>query len=157
VRDATPTARHDARPRNRVLLQTVVCVGPSMLAVAAAQPVHGARWLFATAVLFLGTNFVARTPEAGLALLVAVLPALSIFKGLVMWNALTPLFGMATGALLLQAPANWRVVNRPILVWLVYGAAVYWIVSFLLTGDYSRNMRAVEVAFAAVDMALLTG
>jgi O-antigen ligase len=157
VRDATPTARHDARLRNRILLQTVVCIGPSMLAVAAAQPVHGARWLFATTVLFLGINFVVRTPETGLALLVALLPALSIFKGLVMWNALPALFGMATGALLLQAPTNWRVVNRPILVWLVYGTAVYWLVSFILTGDYSRNMRAMEAAFAAVAMVLLTG
>jgi O-antigen ligase len=153
--DAALTARHDARLRNRVLLQTLVCIGPSMLAVAAAQPVLGARWLFATVVLFLGTNFVARTPESGLALLVALLPALSIFKGLVMWNALSPLFALGTGAVLLHAPAHWRVVNRPIVVWLVYTAAVYWLVSFMLSGDYSRNLRAMEAAFAAVGMLLL--
>jgi O-antigen ligase len=153
--NASLTGRRDARLRNRVLLQTVVCIGPSMLAVAAAQPVHGARWLFATTVLFLGTNFVARTPESGIALLVALLPALSIFKGLVMWNALSFLFAVGTGAVLLQSPTNWRVVNRPMVVWLVYSTAVYWLVSFMLTGDYSRNLRAMEAAFAAVAMLLL--
>jgi O-antigen ligase len=48
-------------------------------------------------------------------------------------------------------------VNRPILVWLVYTTAVYWLVSFMLTGDYSRNMRAMEAAFAAVAMVILSG
>lgn len=152
----TPTHAARARLHTGMLLQVTACVLPSALLLALESPVWASRWLFGALLGFGALNFVTGTAAATLAMTLALLPATTILKSLFFWNAVLGLFALGLAAHLARAPADRAMFRRPAVGVLLTIATTYWLCSFLLTGRYEENLRALELALAAVTVLVLS-
>jgi O-antigen ligase len=146
----------NARLNRGLLLQVVVCVVPAMLALRAGHAAVAAHWFFTTLLGFLGANLILGGAASSLSLIIAVLPGLMLLRNYFLYNSVGVLLGIGIGNLLLRSPADFRVVQRAGITWLLWLSTVYWLLSFMLTGEYHANLRTIEFVFAAGAIVLLS-
>lgn len=145
-----------SRVHSRVLLEVAVCVIPAMILVGFGELYVGSRWLFACLLLFMAYHFFTNKPILSVALVVALVPAIMLVRGAFYYSA--PIVILA-GAIFMQLAASSEdLVNlkkNKLLVGFLCVTAVYWWLSFLQSGNYSSNIRLLELSFTATSVYLL--
>ena len=146
-------------PLDRVsLVQMGICALPAMLLVSLAQRTWGGNWLYLTLFLMLA-HCVLRGEHARFGtLIVGLIPVLMLLRTDFYYNLPIALLA-AIGALwLVISPSDvstlWANVHIRLMLILTIG---YWLVSFLLTGDYNANLRVLELSSAVCAVFLLAG
>src|SRR5438876_10454522 len=151
-----PTPGPDARLNRGLLLQVMGCVVPAMLVLRAGHPSLAARWLFVALFVFLGLNFILAGPTSPLSLVIAVLPGLTLLRDFFLYNSVAVLLAIGVGTMLLRSPRDIGAVQRTGITWLLWWCSLYWLLSFMLTGEYYSNLRNMEMVFAAAGVVLLS-
>ena len=139
-----------------LLAEVAICVAPAMAAVAWGSPDHGSKWLFGTLCVLLAWHVAIRNPAGYLTLLAGAIPAAMLLRDYFAFSSVTIL--LLAGLLLWFAlrPGEFRRFGRNLpLVGFVAGAALYWWLSYVFTGVYTSNLRALELAFSATAVFLL--
>jgi O-antigen ligase len=153
---ATPAELRRERVELTMLAQIVACVGPSMAVVGLGNPALGARAFFLLLAFFLAANFILGRWSSCLTLIMGTLPASMLLRGRFMfYNALVVFLLAGLVAVLIHDRRGWRVVLTPVLGWLLYVAGMYWLMSFVLTGNYATNLRVMELVLSAFAVVLL--
>ncbi len=139
------------------LIEVLVCLVPSMVLLAVGELRMSAYALFVPLVVLLFYHTLMRQALDALSLAVGLIPVMMLLRGLFVYNSLQFIlagcFVMALGS----ASDRARLLrNRP-LVWLTGTCTVYWLVSFVITGEYTSNSRMVELALASASVFLLMG
>jgi hypothetical protein len=144
VRSGRDAARASTTHRG-VLVETALCVGPAMIAVALGDPVLGARWLFAALVACLCMNALFGHAPTPLLLVVATLPATLLLRNQLLYNGPPVLLGASVLWLAVRAPVTRHALLRPTFLLTTLAALAYWLVSWLQTGEYDVNFRLCEL------------
>lgn len=143
--------------RTSTLIQVLAIVVPSMMLLGLGQMTFAAYALFGVLVPLLGYHLVERRGMEALSVVVAVIPLIMLLRGLVLYNSLQLLLAVCLWAALDGPGERARFVgNRP-LTWFLGTCLVYWLASFVMTGDYSSNSRMVELGLAAASVFVLCG
>ena len=135
---------------------TLLAIVPSMAAIAAGSPQIAAYWFFAAFFGVLLAQTLTGHNIAALALTVGVVPTLMLLRNLVWYNSVLAVLLFGVGAIILRSRANSRILARAGFPFLLYIGALYWLVSYIITGDYSSNLRILELAMMAAVVVLLT-
>lgn len=147
-----------AQLHTSVLWRGVACVAPAMALLAADQPALGGRVFVAILCGWLGLlGIQRRAPEAG-SLLLGVMPILGVYRGVYLpYLSLVALVLACLAFWLIVEPSRFRELgsNRT-LVFLTSCGFVYWWTTFVLTLEYSNNLRVVELCLVA-SLVVLTG
>ena len=146
-----------ARLHYPVLVQVAVCVLPAMTLVGIGQFFLGAYALFACLFALLAYHLLARRGAEATAIAIAVIPVLMLLRGLFFYNSLQAIFAMCLTVTLSNPIDRARFRRNQPLVYFVAASLVYWLISFLLTGDYFSNFRIVELSLAAANVYVLCG
>jgi hypothetical protein len=115
-----------------------------------------ARWLFSGLFVFLAYHAVVGEPARGVALALGVLPAVMMLRDLVLYNAVVLVLALSTVAVALRYPAARLLVFRPRFIVLGVIATAFWLLAYLLTGDYFVNLRGLELAFSVAAVGVLS-
>ncbi|MCU1257947.1 MAG: Lipid core-O-antigen ligase-like enyme [Bryobacterales bacterium] len=140
------------------LAKIAICVIPPMALVAAGQFNLAAYTLFFILGAFVVFYAAARDGEMPVTLVIATIPVLMLLRGLFIFSALQVLLAGCLLLLISACPREWARVkrNKPLVCFLI-GCLVYWLTSFILTGDYSSNLRVLEFGLAAANVFALAG
>lgn len=146
------------RPRLEIVGQVALCVCPSMLLTAVGQFVYGSYWLFGMLSVTLGFHLISRRPVAAGAVFTGAIPAVMLLRGLFLYNAPQFMLAACFGAALLTSDHEWRRLRKnSALIGTMIFCFVYWLVSVLLTGDYSSSIRLIELALSAAVVFIVAG
>lgn len=141
-----------------LLGQVIICVFPAMVLFALGHHSWGSRWCFLSLGMFLGWYLLMSKRFCFIALLLAVIPALSYLRGFFIYHAVGILLGLGIVLWYLVAPREfyqlWRNSNFRILI--IIGT-FYWVLSYSLTQKYNANLRIFELMFSAACVYLLAG
>jgi O-antigen ligase len=139
-----------------LLAQIGVCVLPSMTLLALRQPLWGGRCFFGLLLVILASHLLRGHPLPYTAILIGVMPAMMLFRDF--------LFYSSVQVLLAACMLLWLFAHRERIAGLLSNlatrlllilATAYWVISYVVTGDYASNYRAFELAFAACAVFLL--
>ena len=134
--------------RVRVLLLVMTCALPAMALLAVGRLALAANYFWGMFVVVSTVLVIKRRHETLLALLIGVTPLVNLLRGFGYAFYSMPLMVFAGVAVYyaIRAPqATMSVWRRcPLLVGLVAMAGVYYLLSLVNTGEYSRNLRMVE-------------
>lgn len=150
-----PRSARQVTLERTILWQVAACVVPAMALVAAGTPALGARWLFASLLLTLLVDHVLGRQLTALAVTIGAVPALMLLRNLFLYNSVVVLLVGNLAILLARSPGHLALFLRHRLAWISYIAALYWISSVVLTGDYYANLRTLELAGGAASVVLL--
>ncbi|MCC7495978.1 MAG: O-antigen ligase family protein [Bryobacterales bacterium] len=138
------------------IVQAACCVVPAAALLATGRPLWGGRCFFAALLTMLAFHLLRRNALSYTTLLLAVMPAMMFFRDFLFYSSIQ--------ALLLVCMLLWLVVWRERIVTLLTTpgtatllvlATLYWLLSFIVTKDYTSNYRTFELAFAACAVVLL--
>lgn len=144
-------------PRGDVLVQVAACVVPAMTLAGLGQFLPGTYWFFGMLTAILAHHLIARRVLEASAVLVGTIPVFMLLRGLFLYNSLQVMFGVCLLAAL-RTPGDRRRLrrNRP-LTYLMGACLLYWLISAMSTGDYSSNIRLVELGLTASVVFILAG
>jgi O-antigen ligase len=145
-----------AQIHTRIVLQVVCCAAPAMLLVGLEQFTAGAYYLFAVLGLLVVYHLFARQTLEATAIALGVIPVMMLLRGLFLYNSPQILFACCALALLGSKKEKDRFFGNLPLVCFVCGCTLYWLISVLLTGDYSSNIRMIEFCLTASLVFLLS-
>lgn len=137
------------------LAQLLFSLVPAMIAVRAGQPTLAARWLFGTITIFVIADVFFRAPPADLVLVIGAMPALSLLRDLFFYNAILVLMAIPLANLVLRSPNDLRRLRSAGMRVFAFLSFFYWLVSFALSADYSRNLRIGEMVLGAAAILVL--
>ncbi len=137
------------------LAQLLFSVVPTMVALRMGLPTFGARWLFGTIIVFVLADVFFRAPPADLVLVLGAMPALTLLRDLFFYNSVLILLAIPIANLVLRSPTDFKRLRTAGMLVFVFLAFFYWVVSFALSGDYSRNLRIGEMVLAAAAILVL--
>ncbi len=155
ISDAAPKLIFASRVRANgldwtIITQVCICVIPSMVTIDFSKPRWGGMYLIGTLLIFLGYYIFKHDRYRFLSLLFGCSPTLSLMRGEFFYNSIT--FFVALG-FILCAFDSWSEVQfvwkDPIWRWLSILCGLYWLLTFMLTGYWANNVRAIEFALAA--------
>jgi O-antigen ligase len=139
-----------------VLGQIAFAVVPAMAAVAAGRPSAGAYYLLGVLFSLLVYHFVTRTPAAATAVMIGTLPAWMLLRNYFFYNSIEIVLALCVLAWMEGGRSDLRAVWRDGLVRAFFAFfAIYWLLSWAITGDYAREMRSFELVFSALNIYLL--
>lgn len=138
-----------------VLAQILVAVLPAMILMWIERPLPATLYLFGMVVLLGVRNQLHGQPVATLTVVMAAVPALMLFRNFIIFHSVTALLMAAVGAMLLHSRQYVRGMREAGLPLFLFVGVLYWLLSFFLTGDYSLNMRVLELIFSAAGIVLL--
>ena len=154
-------AERAARPRvghlqHSVLAETAACVIPAMAAVALGSPNVAAFYFFPVLLVCLAFNTFFKNTVANVALVLAVMPVAMILRSLFLYNIILVLLVLALAGVVLRSRRQAQLLHRSKVLWLIGATVIYWSISFWLTGDYSSNLRTLELSLSAAAVLSLT-
>ncbi len=139
-----------------VLLQIVATLAPSLALLGLGQPRLAALVLSGLVAAFLAWNLLHDRPIGSMALVVGVLPAMMLLRNqMIVFHLVTLFLGVASVAAVLSSRRYMRLLQTTGILYLGYFLVLYWLIAFLLTGDYSRNLRTIEMLLGATAIVLL--
>jgi O-antigen ligase len=145
-----------AKLHPRVLLEVAICVMPTMTLVGFGKLYAGSRWLFIWLTLFMLYHFLARKPIQAIALIVALVPTIMLVRGAFYYSAPIVISVAAVFMQVALSPEELVSLKRnKMLVALLSFAVIYWWLSFIKSGDYSSNIRILELSFIATSVYLM--
>jgi len=154
-----PGQRTVAQPRLQidVILQILACDLPLMLGFLAGQPILAGNFFLCLLLGFLAYHAARKQPFQFLSVLCACVPVLTLIRGtLIFFNIITALLacGLAWAWFDRKMFSEfWR--KKPLHLFIA-ATVVYWFITFMLTGRYSGNIRALEWSFSAGVVILLS-
>lgn len=157
---AAAPIRAGARPAGAfdkpVLLQIAFAVVPAMAAVAAQRPSAAAIYLLAVLFACVVYHFVTHTPAAASAVIIGTLPVWMLLRNYFYYNSIEVVLALCVFAWMEGGKPDFRAIWKDGLVrWFVAFFAIYWGLAWAFTGDYAREMRALELVFSALNVYLL--
>jgi O-antigen ligase len=141
------------QPAKPIVLRTLLVVLPTAGALAFGQLDPACFYFYGMLALVMAYDILQHRHLQVMAVLLACTPMLILLRGHFFYSGPQAFYALA----LVQAPlAEWRRLrrNRPV-VWFLVAAFVYWGATFAVTGNYSSNFRALELAFTAIVVYLL--
>lgn len=151
-----PVPVKTARLDKFILAQVAFCTLPALLLIRLGSLKAGSVWCFIFLLAFLSRYALRRNIPAFVALMVATLPALSYTRGFFFYNSVVALLGLGLGLWFLRSPKECaKLWNNHLIRWFFITGTVYWLVSVFLTGQYSANLRTMEMLFTAGSIYLL--
>lgn len=142
-----------------LLWQFALCVAPMPPAflLGDASAIFGQIAFFSGFALLLGFHAIQRRPYHLLTLIVSSLPLMMILRGIyIPYNSMLAVLALGFTCALVapeEFPGLWK---RKTILYTVVGSTVYWWASFLLTRDYSRNLRTVDWALCVAIVLMLS-
>jgi hypothetical protein len=131
-------------------------VGPAMVAVAIGQPAAGAVYLLTVLFVCLVYHFITRTPQAASAVVIGTLPVWMLLRNYFYYSSVELVLALCVFAWMEGGMSDFKAVWKDRLVQGMFAMfAIYWALAFLLTGDYSSEMRVFELFFSALNVYLL--
>ncbi|HEV8722663.1 MAG TPA: O-antigen ligase family protein [Candidatus Binatia bacterium] len=116
-----------------------------------------ALWFFAIFLLLVVRNALHRNPVDLATLVVGTLPALMYLRELFFYNSVLVAFGAIVLIWHIAKPEGYRRLwDNLRLRWLLIASAAYWVITLMLTGDYSVNLRILEMSLSAAAIYLLS-
>ncbi len=140
-----------------LLLQVAVCIVPSMTLLGMGSYSLAAITFYVLFGMVLLGAVIRRDPVDVTVLTLGCLPALMLLRDFFYYSSVEGLLGLAVGIWILygQEDFKWLFASR-VVQGLMAFVTVYWLLSFAITGDYSENLRAFELAFSAMGVRLLS-
>lgn len=139
-----------------VLVQVALCVLPAMGLVALGNPAAGAKWLFAVLLLLLTWCLLTKNRLGFVSLTVSSIPALMLLRGFFFYNSATALLALGIILWFFASPKeffqSWRDIRWRCLLLI---GVLYWLLSYVMTGEYFSNLRVLELVFSAASIHLL--
>lgn len=139
----------------RGIVQVALVIVPAMAAVHVGLPRLGGLILFGLTGMLVIWNLATARVLSNLALVVGLLPGTMLLRNLVLFHSVTGLLILSVIAVLLHSTRYMNLLARSGLLALVYCGLIYWLFSFMLSGEYHRNLRVVEMLGGAAAMVLL--
>jgi O-antigen ligase len=140
----------------RILWEAVACVAPGMALVALGQPRLGARLYFGILCALLLYHLLRRDRFSFLALTVATTPIMMLLRSAFVYSSVIAILAAGIVVWVLTAPGHIQFMKSDALVTAFLAAtAGYWLLSFVLSGQYDVNIRALELSLSAVNVYLL--
>jgi len=139
-----------------VLAQAALCVIPAMGLVFLGSPTAGAKWFYGVTLLLLARFLLLRDRLGFVSLTLSLIPALLMLRAFFFYNSVNILMGTGIVLWLFASPREffqaWKDFRWRSLVIL---GGLYWLASYLWTGFYFANLRALELVFSASCVYLL--
>jgi len=138
------------------LFHVALCIVPTMALLGIGAYTAAAYTLFGLFGVFFSYALAQRNPRQATALMLGCLPGMMFLRDSFYYSSVE--------VLLTVTVLSWQVLDKaefdrifldPIVKSLVWFAVVYWSLSYLLTRDYSANLRIFELVFAAISFRLL--
>jgi len=149
-------ARARAFRLDRALLgQVALCVVPAMTLVGFDAFIPGAALLFATLALIIAYHIGSGHPLRAVSVLIGLTPPVMLLRGLVLYSGPQILLAACLVAALTSPRERLRFMKNGPLVMFTGACGLYWLLSVLLTGDYSSNSRMLEFALTAANVFVL--
>lgn len=146
------------RLNRTVLLQIAVCVIPAMVCLAVGSPEVGGKLFFLLLILMLAREWLRRDRLVAVSLIVGTIPALMIFRDFFFFSSVIFILGSGLTLWYLESISDFsRLWNDPRFKTLFLLSLFYWLLSFLLTGQYSSNLRIMELTLTVASVYLLAG
>jgi O-antigen ligase len=141
------------QPAKPIVIRTLLVVLPAAFALAIGQLDPACFYFYGMLAAVLVFDLLQHRNLQVMAVLLACTPMMILLRGHFFYSGPQVFYALA----LAQAPlAEWRRVRRNrVVVSLLVGAFVYWGATFVVTGNYASNFRAVELAFTALLIYLL--
>lgn len=147
----------DSEHRWILLAQVALCVVPAMGLVGLGSPGAGARWFYGVTLLLLARFLILRDRLGFVSLIVSLIPPLLMLRAFFFYNSLNLIMGTGILLWLFSSPKeffqSWKDLRWRSLIIL---GGLYWLSSYFLTGDYSTNLRALELVFSTSCVYLLS-
>ncbi len=153
------TSRTSAPPKlhKEILIQLGVCIVPLIVGFYAHRAPIGGYSFSAGLAMLLVYHASQKDRFRVLSLFVASIPLIALLRGTFMpfnmpvatLGAIFLWIGVSRG----EVKELWK---RKDLIYLVGAAAIYWLASFLLTGNYASNLRSIEWALTAAGIFVLS-
>lgn len=133
-----------------VLIQLALCAFPILLGNLLGRPVAGGFAFLAVLLMLFIYHSLKRQPFHHLSLLIAALPLVVFVRNYsIPFNSVVALLAWGLSWALLARGDFQYVWRRKTVFAIIAGSILYWWFTFLLTGRYSDNMRALEWSFSA--------
>ncbi len=139
-----------------MLAQVALCVVPAMGIVMLGSPSAGAKWFYTVTVLLLAWFLLRRDRLRFVGLVLSLVPALMMLRAFFFYNSMSMMMGVG---IILWAFTSPKEVSQ---AWndyrwrsLLILGGLYWLLSYLWTGNYAANLRVLELIFSAAAVYLL--
>ncbi len=153
---AAPRAAASLSLDKGLLYEVLALLVPAWAIVASGRPSAAAVWYYGLLAVFFLWHWVHKQPHRVSGLLLATLPAMGVFRNYFFYNSPQVFYLFA---LLLWAEFRRNEVRQMLRDRLVMGligfSVLYWWLSFLITTDYSANLRALELSLSIAGITLL--
>ena len=153
---ATTGASRPARIRYVILAEIALCALPALIAVKVGSFHTGAYLLFPAILVCLVLNALIAGPVANLSFILGIMPVVTLLRDLFLYNSVIVLLAIGIGGVIVQSKRQRRVLKSAGFVWVLYVALLYWLISFAITGDYSANLRILELVLGAAALLVLS-
>ncbi|MFN3324118.1 MAG: O-antigen ligase family protein [Bryobacteraceae bacterium] len=142
----------------KLLFRVAVCLVPPALALAIGRPRLGTVWLYGTMTALCFWYLIKyRDIRSAAVIAVSCIPAMMFLRRYFLFSSVSVVL---VGLLVMWALLRWRDVRtlRQNPAWLLFvcGFTLYWLVAVILTGNYSANLRSLELIGSASLVALLS-
>jgi hypothetical protein len=155
--EQAPASAADLRRLDRQLLLLVCAVTlPATACVFLGRPMLGGQWFFGCMFVALGWYVLRGDAKRSGALLIAVIPPLMLLRQFLRYHA--PIVLLATVLALWMARRPKRSLGALRHSWalhLLVVAALYWLASYAMSGEYYANLRVLEMSISATIVYLL--
>lgn len=152
----TPIIAVKARLEMRLLMEVAALVIPSWAMVAASSPTYAAYYYYSLLTLLCAGHAINKQPHRVSALLLATLPSMMIFRNWFVYNS--PQVYYAAALLVwfeFRRGEFFEMLKDRLIIGLNVFAVSYWWIAYLITDDYSANLRATEVSLFVAGVSLL--
>ena len=152
---ADSVAVRPARIHWGLLVQIAAGVLPATGLVAIGRPAAGGIWIFAVTLALLAWQVVRQDRLAFAVIAVGSIPVLMLLRNFFYFSSVTAILAAGLALWLLASAGEFQELwSGPLPLFLAL-AGLYWWTSFAWTGDYSANLRVLELAFSAANVFLL--
>ncbi|MFN7923942.1 MAG: O-antigen ligase family protein [Bryobacteraceae bacterium] len=139
------------------LVQVALIVVPESIMMGLGQFRAGALIFIGMLTLFVLYHLAQREPLRAATLIVGVVPLLAFNRGSFFpFSAPLALMVASAAVAMLDTEHLERLRRHRILIAMSVAVAIYWWISILISGDYSANMKAVELLMSAVCVYLIS-
>jgi GNAT superfamily N-acetyltransferase/O-antigen ligase len=144
-------------PLDRIVLAEIaICALPALASVFWGQPAAAGAWLFVVLSVFVFHQVMMGRIAGFGALVVGLTPVLMLLRGEFYYHMPIALLAAFVICWFISARKNashlWANVQLRLMILFT---VTYWLVSFSLTGDYSSNLRALELSLSVCAIWLL--
>jgi len=138
------------------ILEMSVCALPALALLTSGERTLSSRWLHVSALVMFGVCVIRRQYARCAAIVIGLTPMLMLLRNDFSYSLLIVLLAAVIAYWFVLMPRNvedlWANVQIKLMLIL---STSYWLLSFWLTGNYSVNLRVLELAFSVCLIFLL--